>query len=59
MIKTDFEKYCENCDELEPVADIETTQYFSGARICKTEIYCRHRQRCEEIRKTLEKSGDK
>jgi hypothetical protein len=32
MIKTDFEKYCDNCDELEPVADIETVQYFNGSK---------------------------
>lgn len=56
MIKTDFEKYCDNCDELEPVADIETVQYFSGSKTCVTTIYCEHRHRCEEIRKSIEKS---
>lgn len=56
MIKTDFEKYCDNCDELEPVANIETVQYYGGSKTCITTIYCEHRHRCEEIRKSIEKS---
>lgn len=56
IINTDFEKYCDNCDELEPVANIETVQYFGGSKTCITTIYCEHRHRCEEIRKSIEKS---
>ena len=56
MIITDFEKYCDNCDELEPVANIQTVQYYGGSKTCITTIYREHRHRCEEIRKSIEKS---
>ena len=48
------EKYCQNCSEFE--ADVEKTNFFgSFDEIHQTTILCKHRERCEEIKKYLKK----
>ena len=53
MIYTEFEKYCENCNKLEPEVDKNEIQDMSGKRTVNSKIYCKHRQRCESIMNTL------
>lgn len=59
MITTDFEKYCENCPELEPEADMQSIKYINTEQITNTVIRCKHRQRCVAIRKSIQKDAMK
>lgn len=59
MITTDFEKYCENCPELEPEAGMQSIKYINTEQITNTVIRCKHRQRCVAIRKSIQKDAMK
>lgn len=59
MITTDFEKYCENCPELEPEADMQSIKYINTEQIANTVIRCKHRQRCVAIRKSIQRDAMK
>ena len=49
MVYTEFEKYCENCDELEPEVDKSVSKNINGEKIVNSTIRCKHRQRCKSI----------
>lgn len=64
MIALEVAEYCHSCKEFMP--DVETTTYiiddFVAAEpieIAETVIRCIHRQRCEEIRRYIEKEGNR
>ena len=59
MITTDFENYCENCPELEPEAEIQSVKYINMEQTTNTVIRCKHRQRCEAIRKSIQRDAMK
>ena len=60
MIKLQVEAYCQNCSEFEPhveKVDISSSDLYSYEKVecTDTTITCKHRQRCDCIKKYLEK----
>lgn len=49
MIINQFSDYCENCEELEPVAKKDIVTNITGENTVHTTIVCKHRDRCERI----------
>ena len=49
MIVTKFADYCENCKELEPVAEKYIATNIAGENTIHTTIVCKHCDRCAAI----------
>lgn len=48
MIELHVEDYCHNCPEFG--ADVQKNTLYAGyEEYCQTDIYCKHRSRCEHI----------
>lgn len=55
MIKLFVEDYCHNCPDFDPYVSKTELECDMGRYCTNTDITCKHAERCEEIKKYLEK----
>ena len=66
MIELRVEKYCENCTEFEPEMQVDVKRVYSDGIVygreeivsVNTSVTCKHAERCENIRKFIEKETE-
>ena len=61
MIRVEVQDYCQSCLEFEP--DVERpTQFYAASEVVEqtdTVIRCKHRTRCENIKRHIDKEKEK